>query len=68
MDCFFFFSKLQDGPCGSEKEFCKKYSYYDYPIEGMFCLNKMFHLISKCPVSLEGGSVSWITASPALKF
>lgn len=27
------FSKLQDGHCGSEKEFCKKYSYYDYPIE-----------------------------------
>lgn len=24
---------LQDGPCGSEKELCKKYSYYDYPIE-----------------------------------
>lgn len=24
---------LQDGPCGSEKEFCKKHLYYDYPIE-----------------------------------
>ncbi|KAJ7381518.1 Protein naked cuticle 1 [Desmophyllum pertusum] len=24
---------LQDGPCVSEKEFCKKYAYYDYPIE-----------------------------------
>jgi len=32
----YFFLKLQDGPCGSEKEFCKKYTYYDYPIEGMF--------------------------------
>lgn len=37
MPLFAFFFKLQDGPCGSEKEFCKKYSYYDYPIEGMFC-------------------------------
>lgn len=29
----FFPPKLQDAPCGSEKEFCKKYSCYDYPIE-----------------------------------
>lgn len=26
--------QLQDGLCEPEKEFCKKYSYYDYPIEG----------------------------------
>lgn len=31
----YFFLKLQDGPCGSEKAFCKKFTYYDYPIEGM---------------------------------
>jgi len=35
---FFFSLKLQDGPCGSEKEFPKKHTYYDYPIEGVFCV------------------------------
>ena len=41
MPLFAFFPlKLQDGPCGSEKEFCKKFAYCDYPIEGMFCVFK----------------------------
>lgn len=29
--------QLKDGTCESEKELSKKYSYFDYPIEGM-CL------------------------------
>lgn len=27
--------QLKDGTCESEKELSKKYSYFDYPIEGM---------------------------------